>query len=58
MEIMYFNRRGDIVRCFNGELYERPFANDLVRFDNESYKVVNVTINYDDEKFMVFIEPI
>ena len=56
--MMFFDENHNMVRCINGEFYERPFVNDKVLIERKSYKVISTTIDYDDNGLIVVIRPV
>ena len=55
MHIVYFDEWKNNIKYLNGEFYQRPFVDDMVYIDHKLYKVLNITIDYDSNQFLVLI---
>jgi hypothetical protein len=57
MDIVYYNKNKEIIRCLNGEIYHtRPFVNDTIVWDDKLFKVLSVTIDYDTNNILALVE--
>ena len=56
MDIMYYDKNKNNIKCFNGELYQRPFVNDMVFIDDILYDVLSVAIDYDANQIVVIVD--
>ena len=55
MHIVYFDEWKNNIKYFNGEFYTRPFVDDMVFIDGKLYRVLNITIDYDSNQFLVLV---
>lgn len=57
MTMVFFDENKNIIRYINRSFYPKPFVGDFVFIKKKIYKVLNTTIDYDDNQLLVIVEP-